>query len=587
MLAFMNRMENLATGHAAAPDETDGQAPRARRALPLSLLLGLLTLAAFLPFFALASYTFLQQVRTVREAEYHRLEELAANLATAVDRELTWRTATANILSASRSLAKGDIDAFGALAEDAAREAQGTFILTGSDYRQLVNTALPPRTRLPDTPHSDAIDRVLAGQVALVGDLITDAVSGRLAFALRIPVAGEGENRYVLTYQPDPASIQRVLEATYRPEGWFAGVIDGSGAIVARSHRPEEFFGRSGNPEFLAQLVGRSGRLESVDLEGRIAVTAFHRSSVSPWTAIVWAPQDLLNAPAQRLAGMLLLLVVLATLATVAAAVAAGRLIRRPFARLVGTARRLGQGRAVAFVPTLMAEANEVGASLTDAADRIARREAALRRNEATMKVVMKELSHRSKNLLAVVQAVARQSARRAADFEAFRQAFEARLAGLARSQDLLVSSDWESVPLDALARSQIAANPDGGRVAISGPEVLLRPEAAQTLGMAFHELGTNATKHGALSAPQGRVEVSWKITSGGEPRLHLRWQERGGPQVVAPEETGFGTVVIEGMTAANVDGHSAFVWEGDGLLWTLEAPMRELTVRDGGGGGA
>jgi two-component system, chemotaxis family, CheB/CheR fusion protein len=202
------------------------------------------------------------------------------------------------------------------------------------------------------------------------------------------------------------------------------------------------------------------------------------------------------------------------------------------------------------------------------------------KRAEKLLRTVMHELSHRSKNLLSVIQAMAHQTGRLSPSIESFLERFNARIQGLAASQDLLVSQDWSGARLEDLVRQQLQAfgEEDGGRVEISGPTVLVTPDAAQTLGLALHELATNASKYGALSVPQGKVAVQWNIEPGsGSPRFRMSWRERGGPRVNAPERSGFGRMLIERLTAEKLEATVLLAFERDGVMWTLDAAAKDV----------
>lgn len=172
------------------------------------------------------------------------------------------------------------------------------------------------------------------------------------------------------------------------------------------------------------------------------------------------------------------------------------------------------------------------------------------KRNEQRMRLVMRELSHRSKNLLTVVQAIARQTADQAENVPSFVEGFGQRLRALAGAQDLLVADNWVGADLASLVRGQTLpyAPTEGDRVLIEGPALRLSPQATQTVALALHELATNAAKHGAFSNNAGTVSVSWTIETEGhdEPMLRLAWRETGGPPVVAPTRRGFGRIVVE-----------------------------------------
>ncbi len=202
------------------------------------------------------------------------------------------------------------------------------------------------------------------------------------------------------------------------------------------------------------------------------------------------------------------------------------------------------------------------------------------KQREAQMRFVMRELTHRSKNLLAVIQAMARQTARGTSDTTEFVDRFADRLAALARSHDLLVSKDWIGADLHALARQQLAPFVDSGdgRAALRGPRLTLKPEVAQSVGMAFHELATNASKYGALSVPGGRIELTWqRIPGPPEEILRIEWRESGGPPYAPPERRGFGRSVVESMIAAATQGEARIDWRPEGVHWRLDMPATWL----------
>ena len=172
----------------------------------------------------------------------------------------------------------------------------------------------------------------------------------------------------------------------------------------------------------------------------------------------------------------------------------------------------------------------------------------ARKEGEAHLRLLLRELTHRSKNLLAVIQAIARQTARHTDTIERFIEQFGARLQALATSHDLLVQEGWHGVQLHQLIRSQLAQHLDGraDRVTVDGPAVALRPEAAQSLGLALHELVSNALRYGALSDARGRVSVTWRVREPSEGGgLEILWAEQDGPPVTSPQRSGLGLSLI------------------------------------------
>jgi PAS domain S-box-containing protein len=199
---------------------------------------------------------------------------------------------------------------------------------------------------------------------------------------------------------------------------------------------------------------------------------------------------------------------------------------------------------------------------------------------EAHLRLLLRELTHRSKNLLAVIQAMARQTARHTGSVETFLSQFAARLQALAASHDLLVRESWYGASLGELIRSQLGGFLDGSanQVSIDGPAIALKPEAAQNLGLALHELAVNAGKFGALSVPSGRVTITWnRLESGEGNALELDWRERLGPKVKLRRKKGFGSMVIERNLARALDAKVDMEFDPDGLHCHILIPASQI----------
>jgi PAS domain S-box-containing protein len=199
---------------------------------------------------------------------------------------------------------------------------------------------------------------------------------------------------------------------------------------------------------------------------------------------------------------------------------------------------------------------------------------------EAHLRMLMRELTHRSKNLLAVIQAMARQTARHSDSTADFLDRFSARLQALATSHDLLVQEGWHGASLHELVRMQLGHYIDGGgsRIAFDGPTILLKPEAAQALGLGLHELATNAAKHGALSSHAGQVAINWRRLPASDGNgLELTWREAGGPLVPKPSRRGFGTMVLERHIANSLDGDVSLVFAPSGVECRIVVPLTQF----------
>jgi two-component sensor histidine kinase len=205
------------------------------------------------------------------------------------------------------------------------------------------------------------------------------------------------------------------------------------------------------------------------------------------------------------------------------------------------------------------------------------------KQDEAHLRLLTRELSHRSKNLLAVIQAMARQTARRAGSIDAFLNQFAARLQALAASHDLLVRENWYGVPFSELVQSQLGAFLEGPQVVAEGPQVVLSPEAAQHLGLALHELASNAAKYGALSVPHGIVDICWgRVPASAGGGLEVVWNEQGGPSVTMPKQRGFGSAVIEQNLIRSLDAKVELSFLPAGVRCRVVIPGNHISVGRG-----
>lgn len=210
------------------------------------------------------------------------------------------------------------------------------------------------------------------------------------------------------------------------------------------------------------------------------------------------------------------------------------------------------------------------------------------REAEQREKLLSRELDHRAKNLLAVVQSVV--SLTRAENLPEFKAAIEGRIQALGRSHSMLAASRWEGADLERVLVEEFAPfhGRSQGLVQLSGPALLLKPAAAQSLALVVHELATNAAKYGSLSVPEGELLVSWEImrNAAAGPLLGLRWEERGGPPVkprTPSSRTGFGSRVIRSSIERQLGGTLDLQWAPTGLVVRMEVPLERSVVGDPG----
>jgi two-component sensor histidine kinase len=206
----------------------------------------------------------------------------------------------------------------------------------------------------------------------------------------------------------------------------------------------------------------------------------------------------------------------------------------------------------------------------------------ARKHSEQSVKLISRELAHRAKNLMTVVLGIATQTARTTISQDEFLRSFSRRIEGLGRSHDLLIQSNWNGAPLAELVSTQLAAfgGADGNRIRTNGPDIVLKNDVLQSLGLAFHELGTNAVKYGALSRPSGSIDIAWRIEEvDGKQMLRLTWSESGGPPVKESKRKGFGNVITVRSLARVVSGEANIEFRRTGIVWTVDAPLEAVKL--------
>ena len=545
--------------------------------LTLRTRLALLVLAGVVPFVLVNLGSAYLGYRDARERTARLALDRAHSLARAVEAELTARIAVLEVLAISRSLAAGDLAAFRAEAEAVlARQAPGAnILLLRPDGRQLMNTALPPDAPLPVRRNLDNQRRVLATGQPSVSDVYLGRVVQRPVIAIEVPVRHPGGD-LVLAMNPAPDAFDALIGRELLGPGWVIAVLDGAGVRVARMPEPDRHRAQPVTAGFMDvwRSGGPGGVIELATSDGVPALIAFSRLAANGWGTAVAVPLAEITAPAWRAAGLTLGVGLLLLLACLALARWISLGVMRPILELLrlapaadGEPTRLHRGLG-------LPEADQLAGAFLEASRRRRAATAALVDSERRLRLVVAELNHRAKNALATVQALALQTARgeAGADPARFTEAFTGRLQTLARAHDLLAALSWQGAALGAVVRAGLApwleadAGAEQPRFRLRCPCTLALPLAApgqvQALVMALHELATNATKYGALSMPEGQVD----ITCGADPTTGaatLVWREVGGPRLAGrPERRGFGTRLLEQAVARDL---------GPGAQVTLE----------------
>lgn len=559
--------ESNKSGWAADAAETEG-AVRTRRSpsLPVGVYLLLLVAVILIPALVFSIVLLQRNNQAQQEVTLTLAEATAGSIAETVDRELSGMLTTLRVLSTAGSLAEGDLDEFHLRAQTALVNTNDFLIVLDDDLQQLINTRVPFGTQLSRTSDPETARAALDSGEPAISDMFFGQTSQKWVFNVLMPWQIDDRSiALVLTKNAEDLSV--ALASRNLRGGWNASVIDRSGRVLASSYLSSDI----GNDFFLdADMAEGDGRMrQRIPHEGEIYQTITASSQMSGWRVVLWASTATIEQPMRRsmrtfLLGGLAMILIGAAMAWLLA-----HQIARPVRRLARDAALLGAGEMVEATDYPVTEIRTVSEALEQAA-----RER--QKAEGEIRFLMREVAHRSKNQLTVVSSIAKQTARNSANFDDFQDSFQKRVQGLARSTDLLVDGGVAGVEMLALLRAQIEPfrPDDDGRLTMSGPLVRLSNQAAQTMGLAFHELATNAAKYGAFAGRQGNLEVHWKLT---ENDIELVWRERVEVLVKGGRDRGFGTEVIERMVGGTLDASIERTLHEDGIEYRFTIPREKV----------
>ena len=439
-----------------------------------------------------------------------------------------------------------------------------------------------------------------------VGTFTVGRISGRQSVPLAVPVRNDlGVVIGVAIGTLDLEWLgQRLRERSFMGNSALT-VADKNGVILAREPFPERFVGTK-IPDAYQRLVhaDTSGTEVVLSQDGTNRIIGYFPPKISHSGLYVSAGLSTVEAyaPVNAATRFALAVTLLGLAFSVFMAWATSQqLVRRPITRLVQTVNAWRNGDETAR--TGMSEADGefglVGRAIDDFMDELLESRRQRRRDEQQRELLTAELDHRVKNLLATVQSVARQSFKPGHDTSLAVELFNQRLAALGEAHKLLMKDQWQSAGLRELIRTAIRPfnAQDTSSFHLDGPDFIVRSKAAMALGMALHELCTNAAKYGALSVAEGQISITWSleevdmsegqpVLAKGEDRrlLRLVWQERGGPKVTPPDRTGFGSRMVERALAAEINGKVTLDYLPTGLVCEVTAPYAGLRPdeRDG-----
>lgn len=533
----------------------------------------LLALAVALPFMLLTAGIVLQLANNERETRREGILFSTRTLMNAVDTILSKQIAVAQMLATSPALQSDDFTAFRQEAERAAPGLSGGWIvLADQDGQQLMDLLPGVRDPLPKrAPTAIALQSraIATGQFQISG-IYVSAVKKSPVVAVVVPVRRKDKPPLAIAVIMEPGIFLMLFEQWNLPDGWLAGLIDRDGNFIARSRNHEDNVGRSASEGFRAAARNaREGWNEMVSLEGGTIANAHVTSALSGWVMGLATDKAVFEAPIRKTILIAGLAGGATTLLSLLLAVWSARRIARPIEQIEQGTHALGLRRTMTFTNTGLPEADRTLDVIASTAKVLEQHDKERDEREAHVRLIMRELSHRSKNLLAIVLAIARQTSRHTSSFDEFEHRFNSRIQALADAHDLLVEQQWSGAYIDDLVNAQLAAF-GTEKVACHGVRIMLKTEAVQNVALALHELATNASKYGALSAPNGKVNIDWvrQPGSGDGMDLRLMWRESGGPKVTPPAKKGFGCFVLERVTV-NALGEGSLEFAPDGLIWT------------------
>ena len=556
--------------------------------ISLSVRLLLLTGIALLPAFAIVVTNEVSS-RRMREAEAHayvaRMSDLAAS---ELERALTAAATLMIAISEAPPVAERD------------REGCATYLQrVQEDLPQLYSIAVVDAAGAT-LCHSGAISAAALPRLTdpLIAELsdarfangtYQDTAAGPVLPVGMRAVAPDGSERFVII----GISLKALEELIY-DSGFETGsrltIADRNNTILA--HRPltANLVGRE-LPERFAVLAGadRRGTASVEGSDGRELIVGYQPPRESrPFYIAVGLPKDQVMAPINAATLRATAMALAGAAAALLLAWVFGRVfVRRPVRQLVRTivAWRNGDRSARTGMAGDKSELTVIGAAMDRLFDELQEREEAQRRAEQHRDVLARELEHRVKNLLAIVQVIARRTFSNDTVSAEARRVFQDRLNMLAKSQSMLTTGKWAGATMTETVEAAIEPflDPGSDRVMYSGPQLDLNPKASLALSMALHELLTNAAKYGALSVPAGRVSIDAELhgSEENEQEVHLRWIERGGPPVAPPERTGFGSVMIRQMLEAETGGDVSVDYAKEGLTCDIRFPASGVAVEN------
>lgn len=564
-------MNDSRRGHETeAPEREGDDRPAASLAVsrPVSHYLLFLVIVSLLPAFLFSALLLIRTNTVQQEGLQTLFQSNTRSIVQVLEQEVSGMLTTLRVLSSDPTFLAGDLEDFHQRARRALVGRGMDLVVLDSDLNQIMNTDRDFGQSLSTISDTTTPRRALENRTPVISDVIFSQRSLDWVFYAALPVFRENRDPLLLVLSRPAASLSETVEQGRLPGEWQVAVLDGQQNVVASSDPAV----RPGGALPFAFSEDFDRGVTEVELRGQDYQIIRERSSLTSWSVVAWASMAAINAPIMR--SILLLVAGGGTIAVLAVAAAwfIGRRVTRSARQLAEDARHLGAGMPVEPVEHSITEFAVVSKALSDAA-------ASRELTESEIRLLMREVAHRSKNQLTVINAMVGQTAKNAANVEEFVDSFRHRINGLARSTDLLLANAAGGISFRALVESQLEPflPSDPERVRMLGPHVRLDAQPAQMVGMAIHELATNASKYGALADEESRLEIAW---SRREETFSLTWREFVPVLAEVPERKGFGSVVLERMMGGSLDAEIDRTLHANGIEWRFVIPIDRLRTK-------
>ncbi len=484
-----------------------------------------------------------------------RLLQVASNIAELIDRDIDRSIALLQTLATSPAVTNEDWPRFYNQAT-AALAGRAYLVFVDSTGRQIVNTYVAYGEEPAFTGDPETVKRIVVSKGPVVSDLFVSLVVKRPVYNVSIPVLRNGAVRYVMSLGLLPEELARILKSLNLNPSWVTTVWDRNDKVLARSRDQDRFLGTK-LPNTLRQQQGTTRTvLKTANLDGEQVLLAVTTSRLSGWGVSVSVPVAIAEAQLRSTFWLWGLTSLIALVVAAGLGLLMGKLLVTSLVDLAHTARAPDPAQPLA--QSRVREINDVARTLHETREQ--------------QILLLREVSHRVKNILSVVQALVTQSLGTDPAIEGRRQVVIERLHALARAHDALVKGNWSSVPLADIVASELAAF--RGRVTISGRSLSIKQDMVQPLTLVMHELLTNAVKYGSLSDPRGRVAISWTIETSCESMFLFEWRESDGPTIDPPSQTGLGTRLLE---QAVPEAATELLYEPAGFVYRLRMSQASM----------